>query len=395
MAASLSPPARRALAAALCLLLLPLIVWSLARALPTPGLLDYGSFIASGRAASEGLDPYGIYPLTFHVALPGFESWNPNLNPPAALPLFQLLGLLDPHQGFRLWWSISVLCYVATILLLVRRQGSGDGRWLAALWAFALAGFWDTLVLGQIYLPLVLSAAAAWLLLDRGRGLAAGVAIGLVVAVKPNFAVWPVLLFLSGYYRPAVSAGVTALLLSLLPVLLYGPEVYQQWFAVLAAEGNRAVFLTNASLAGLLQRGGLGAFAAPAGALVLGALALWAWRCRPSLAQASALGLVGALLASPLAWVHYTLFLLPVFLLRPLNWALSLAAALLLIPVPWVLAFMGSPAWVQATFGSIYGWAVLLCLVGAIAGMECRAGGGRRLRRQAASADLAQGSGAS
>jgi hypothetical protein len=384
----LSPAARRALAFALGFVLLLLIIWSLARALPTPGLLDYGSFIASGRAASQGLNPYGIYPLTFHVVMPGFESWNPNLNPPAALPLFQLLGLMDPHEGFRLWWSLSVLCYAATVLLLLARRDSSRGaHWLAALWAFALAGFWDTLVLGQIYLPLVLSAAGAWLLLERGQGVLAGVAIGLVIAVKPNFMVWPALLFLAGYYRPVVSAGVTALLLSLLPVLLYGPDVYQQWFALLATEGHRVAFLTNASLSGLLLRSGLGILATPIGVLVLAALAFWAWRSRPSLAQASALGLIGALVASPLAWVHYTLFLLPLFFTRPMNWVLGLAAVLLVLPVPWVLGFMASPSWVQASIGSVYGWAVLLCLVGSLTGTGAKASGKEPPGRSLASAN--------
>src|SRR3712207_9139947 len=121
------------------------------RIIHEPGLWDFGSFVASGRAASEGLNPYGIYPLTLRVELPGFESWNPNLNPPISALLFQAFDVADPYLVYRVWRWISVAFYAATILLLIRRFGHLQAT-VVALWAFALAGFWDTLFLGQIYL---------------------------------------------------------------------------------------------------------------------------------------------------------------------------------------------------------------------------------------------------
>src|SRR5690606_17800790 len=121
--------------------------------LPSGELRDFGSFIASGRAGAAGQDPYGIYPLTFHVVLPGFDVWNPNLNPPVSVPLFGYLGRADPQRAFRAWWSVLLACYLVTIALLIRRYGDRRG-WLLALWSLSLAGLWDTLALGQIYLPL-------------------------------------------------------------------------------------------------------------------------------------------------------------------------------------------------------------------------------------------------
>src|SRR5215218_9500413 len=125
------------------------------------GLWDFGSFVASGRAAREGLNPYGVYPLTLRVELPGFESWNPNLNPPISALLFQLFDMADPETTLRVWWWTSVAFYAGTVGLLVRRFAPGQPRVstvATALWALALAGFWDTLFLGQIYLPLVFTA---------------------------------------------------------------------------------------------------------------------------------------------------------------------------------------------------------------------------------------------
>lgn len=359
-----------AAAAVLSVLLADIVVHGLAGALPRPWLMDFGSFVESGRAAAEGRDPYGVYPLTFRVEIPGFSSENPNLNPPAALPLMELLGAdPDPWTSFRLWWAVSLACYAATVALLARRYLVGT-PWLVpgVLWMLAPAGLWDTLVLGQIYLPLVLAAAGGWLLLERGRPAAAGLLIGLLVAVKPNFLVWPALLLLAGHARPAAWALATAAALSLLPVARYGPEVYAQWLAVLADEGDRARFPTNASLAGFAIRAGLDRiWGLAAGAGLLAALALWAWRRRPDAMTASAFGLVGALLASPIAWVHYALVLTPVLLARRSSPFVLVAAALLLVPVPAAIgALTGGPG-AMLGLGSIYGWALIACLAGLVA----------------------------
>jgi hypothetical protein len=339
----------------------------LPRIIHEPGLWDFGSFVASGRAASEGLNPYGIYPLTLRVELPGFESWNPNLNPPISALLFQAFDVADPYVTYQVWRWISVAVYAAAILLLVSQVGNRIESLIIAVWAFALAGFWDTLFLGQIYLPLVLAGIAAWLLLERGAWLWAGLLIGIVVAMKPNFLVWPVLLFLSGHHRSAIAAFVTAGAISLIPLVIYGPEVYRQWFELVAADGSRALFLTNGSFAGLAARAGIPSFGLVLGFLLLAALAVWAlWR-RPDVLTVSALALLASVLASPLGWIHYTLFLLPVIVRHWPQPAMRVVALLLIVPVPFIINQLGKPAWIQLTIGSVYGWALVLCLAVLIA----------------------------
>jgi hypothetical protein len=333
------------------------------RIIHEPGLWDFGSFVASGRAASEGLNPYGVYPLTLRVELPGFESWNPNLNPPISALLFQAFDVADPYVTYQVWRWISVAVYAAAILLLVSRVGNRVEALIIAIWAFALAGFWDTLFLGQIYLPLVLAGVAAWLLLERGAGLWAGLLIGIVVAMKPNFLVWPVLLLLSGQHRSALAAFVTAGAISLIPLVIYGPDVYRQWFELVAADGGRALFLTNGSFAGLAARAGIPSFGLVLGFLLLIGLAAWAWWRRPDVLTVSALALLASILASPLGWIHYTLFLLPVIVMHWNRWAMRVVALLLIVPVPFIIDQLGKPAWAQITIGSIYGWALVLCLV--------------------------------
>lgn len=331
------------------------------RTLPRAWLWDFGSFVASGRAAADGLNPYGIYPLTFHVSFPGFEAWNPNLNPPVSALLFQLLDLAEPHMMFRIWYGISIGLYGATVFLLALRYREPP-LFILIPWAFALAGFWDTLLLGQIYIPLVLAGISAWLLLEKGAGVWAGILIGVVVAMKPNFAVWPALLLLSRHYVPGLAAITSAAVISAVPLAVFGPEVYRQWLELLASDQERAFFLTNASLVGLASRAGVATSGLVLSLALLGGAALWALRYRPDAMRASALALVLSLLASPIAWVHYTLFLLPVLLWRwDLN-GIRLVSVLLIIPVSFVVSQFGRAAWTQITIGSVYNWALVVCL---------------------------------
>jgi hypothetical protein len=338
------------------------VIWfEFPRVYPEHGLWDFGSFVASARAAREGLSPYGIYPLTLHVSLPGFESWNPNLNPPISALLFRAFDTADPAVTFRVWQWISAALYAVTVALLLRRYGGRD--WPAvAIWAFGLAGFWDTLFLGQIYIPLLLAAVGAWLLLERGRTVAAGVLIGILIAMKPNFLVWPALLFLAGHYRAPLVAGATAAAISAIPLAVYGFEPYLEWATLIASDRDRAFFLTNASLAGLAARAGVPWLGMVLGGALLLALAAWAFWKKPDPLRASAFALLASLLASPLGWIHYTLFLLPVLVSQWHRPVMRIVAALLLVPVPFIIGQFEKGPVAHLTVGSIYAWALVICL---------------------------------
>jgi hypothetical protein len=181
--------------------------------------------------------------------------------------------------------------------------------------------------------------------------------------MKPNFAVWPVLLLLSGSFRPAVMSFVVAGLVSLIPVLVFGPDVYAQWFELLASDSERAFFLTNASLSGLAARAGIPAAGVALSLMLLAGSALWALAGRRNPMEVSAVGLVVALLASPIAWIHYTLFLLPVLFWKWRLDGMRIVAALLIVPVSFVMSQFGRSEWTQITIGSVYNWALILLLL--------------------------------
>jgi hypothetical protein len=324
-------------------------------------MADFGSFFASGQAAGRGEDPYDVYPLTLDAGLGRGTGAAVNLNAPISLPLFQALALLDPVDGRRLWFVVTLVAYGATLGLLMLAYPAFRGP-LVVAWALSLTAFVETLLLGQVYAVLALVSTAAWLLLRRQHWIAAGGLIGLLVAFKPNFLVWPVLLFVAGYRRVAVISGLAAVGFALVPALVYGPGVYAQWLLALSSEGvNSGV--ANASLMGLLARDGAPTWVAGiAGGALLAGLAIWAWRRRPSVTATSGAALAGLLLASPLAWVGYTLFLLPLVARSRFAPLVLIACVLLCIPRLVLEGWAAAAPLVAVSLGAAYtlAWLILL-----------------------------------
>lgn len=321
----------------------------------------FGSLWTSGRAATLGLNPYAAYDTTWVFHRSGLSIVDLNLNPPLLLPLLQAFASVSVVSAARCLIAVSTITFVVTVAGLLRNAPYRVTR-IQILWLFAASAFQDTLALGQIYILLFSLSAMVWLCLMRGRINAAGLAIGLLVALKPTLLIWPVYLFLAGHRRVALVAAATATGLTILSVAAYGPGVAMEWLTALAAD-RHGVIPTEASLQGYwmrLDQPRLGS--ALALALVLGCGA-WARRRRADVLEASGLAIAVAILVAPLSWFHYTLFLIPALLTRPWGRTLHAAALLLCIPVSVPLLALIYPGWGSATFGAIYMAGVILILV--------------------------------
>ncbi len=335
------------------ILLQVLISW------PQESLRDFGTFYESGRAALDGRNPYEIHEQSYRVTIKHFDGANPNLNPPASLLVFAPMSLFEPHVTLRVIWWGSLIAFIAILLTLNRIYRPPGGKWLV-LWALSMPGFWGTIMLGQIYVALLVAAAAAWVLQDRGRLVAAGLLIGLVAAFKTNFLVWPVLLLIAGHWRTAIPAFGSFAVLSTLPVLFFGSEIYPQWIELIMNDDpSRILWVTNMSVVAYASRLGLPWLGKAVAVGILLGLAWWAWRNRPGARDAGLVALIASLLASPVAWIHYGLFLLPP--LFATAWTRAMVAGALLLATPRIVAdglFYG-PTWMEITLGSLYIWGLL------------------------------------
>src|SRR6266700_1689174 len=101
------------------LLLIALIIWSARWSARDQILRDFGSFWASGHAANQDKDPYGVYQETFRVGSPSGPP-APNLNPPVSVYPFRLVALLQPEQALRYWRYASLLLYTVVVVVLLK-----------------------------------------------------------------------------------------------------------------------------------------------------------------------------------------------------------------------------------------------------------------------------------
>jgi hypothetical protein len=294
----------------------------------------FGSFWSSGRAASEGLNPYGYYPPVWHgMAFPGGPMlYDVNLNPPVLLPLFQLFARFPIRDGGAYWTLISLLLFISgTALLLFTARPLLQKR--KVVWLLMSVATIETVALGQIYaLPFFLCCCiATWMARDKPPA-AIYVVVGLVIAMKPNFGLWIVVLFLLGYKIPAFISASTAFILSVVPIFIYKPSIYPQWLLAYAHIPHY-IFPTDVSIAGMFTRLG----SRPVGlvlSIALGAaLLFFVHRMRPSEVDVSGIALCAGVLCSPLAWFHYSLLAAPFFAVSR-RWGRleTCAAALMFAP---------------------------------------------------------------
>ncbi|HEU0072646.1 MAG TPA: glycosyltransferase family 87 protein [Dehalococcoidia bacterium] len=310
---------------------------------PSDSLRDFATFVHAGRAYEDGLNPYVLYeePDPASGIQPGTprDTGSPNLNPPISIYPFTLMNGHNPvsvRNGLRV---VSALIYAAVCIVLLKAY-PWQRRPLVMLWLLAVAGFWYTLLLGQIYIPLFALGLGALLLIERGRNLLwAGLLVGLVVAIKPNFAIWPLFLLLAGQRKMALTSVAVAAAISLVPLLIEGPEIYSQWLDAARAY-PRAAIAPNASMFGVATRLGIPEAGYVLAAGLIAAAAFYTWRWRLTGREVSAWSVMLTLFVGPLTWVGYTLFMLPLLLSRPRwgGWEVAVAATML------VPAGLGWPA---------------------------------------------------
>lgn len=316
------------------------------------GLLDWGSFWASGDAANHGLDPFGVYPDTFSIA--GEPA--PNLNPPISVYPFQFAAKFDPFASRDAFVVMSLLVYAGCVAALWRAYPERDA--VTAFAAFTFGGLWHTLELGQIYVPLVVAMTAGWLLLRRGQAWQAGVALGCVAAIKPQFAIILALLLLAGHWRVAVSGFGAAAVLSAIPLILEGPGIYRGWFDATPPATEANTLAGNSSLIAVTGRADAPWLGIALTAAMLAAAALVTWRRKPAALPVVAIGLIAALLTGPITWPGYTLLLLPLLFAVPWQQVLP-ALAFLFVPYWVVIDAADESQALSLLVGSIYAWGIL------------------------------------
>jgi len=309
--------------------------------------ITFGTYWASGRAAINDLNPYAAYPETLRSDYSRFGGPKSlpdlNLNPPCILPYIQVLSHLSIERFTIVWMLTTALFFSAGVALLIRNLPEIQGR--QVFWLLLSVPAIGTLMNGQIYGLLFLLSTLAWLFNLRRKDTASAIAIALLVAIRPAMVLWPVMLYLAGHRRLALRSFGAIPIIYAVPLLIYGPSIYREWLSAVAQE-QHWVDPKNIALIPLFSRFGfrlVGIFAS----VVTGALlAWWAHKKKPDFTSASGIGICAGILCPPLGWFDYTLFLAPLFVTRPWRLLPTIAAGLLMLPVPLSVRARGIPYFV-------------------------------------------------
>ena len=267
---------------------------------------DFSNVWAAGRLvlAAEPEKPYD--PVRQHAAeqqafaphpVP-FFGWH---YPPFFLIVAAALALLPYAWSLLLWMAVTLSAYLAVIRSIVPRGET-------MLLALAFPAVTVNLGHGQNGFLTAALLGGSLVLLDK-RPVAAGVLIGLL-AYKPQFGVLiPLALLAGAHCRALAGASVTVLLASVVTLLLFGPEVWQAFFAstgftrtVVLETGNTGWEKIQSLFSAIRMWGGSieAAYAGQAAlALVLGASIAWLWHGRADSDLKAAALPCACLLATP------------------------------------------------------------------------------------------------
>jgi alpha-1,2-mannosyltransferase len=333
---------------------------------------DFETFWQSAVALVHGRDIYET-----RAALP-------NLNPPVTSLLLAPTGWLDFWSAYRLFVLACVVLVVASMAAVAAElhvhPAVAITVTVAVLFSSPVLG---TLGLGQVYPLLMAGIAAAWVLGRRGRTVWEGVALGVVVALKPSLAPLLLLPLVRRQWDTVIAATATGGLATLAGWVAAGRQSLPHW-AETVLDHPVQTYVDNAALPGTLAR--LTAPSAgvdplvevPGGAVtglllgvVLIAVTTWMVRRPPAAGPDTALWAVtaAALLASPLSWHNYLMLLAPGVLALVVRGRWPVAALLLslaLIGMEWQWAWDGPDGRASGLALSLYCaillayWAALL-----------------------------------
>ena len=298
---------------------------------------DFDSFRQSALAMWRGED---IYDSGARLV---------NLNPPIWTVLMTPFALMESLNAYRLFVLLMLFTTIGYLAWMAEELR------LRAAWAVVGVGFLivsspllATFALGQMYPILALGLVAVWTADRQGSYLASGVALGLVLALKPSLApliLWPLFRRRWDMLAATVVSGAAS---TLAGVIVLGPQATLKYVGVIRGVELEA-FWDNASLpSAALRLFTENEFTRPlatwpwmlpvAYVLGIGIVLFTAYRVRDGRESGLWAMVAASLIASPIAWNNYLLLLGPGILLLFARRKAPLALLLLtlqFIPAQW------------------------------------------------------------
>ena len=298
---------------------------------------DFSQDYLLARAIVGRVDPtLPLHALASRFDLPIDYSLQlaPTPHPPTVGLLLSPLALVDLPTAAAIWLAVSVLCLLASVVLLARLIDLPLQAWQVGAIVMALLSwfpvFWG-LNVGQVGILLLPLTAGAVISLKVGRPGLAGVLLGLTMLVKEIM--WPVLLLflVARNWRALVASLFTTAAGYLAALLVVGPAAMARYFltvpSVVTAQFEPVWVNLSLFSVGWRVFGGVRNWAGkltmsplidapwlvtPASIAVVAAALIWALlqvrRARSSVTGATVMVCV-SILVSPITWAHYLVLL--------------------------------------------------------------------------------------
>jgi len=332
---------------------------------------DYTSFWLNGRLAVQGqnfYDPENYHReinvknlLTseeFHAEIVDVAFWYP----PQSILLFLPLGWFSLQSGLIFWYGLQITVLMGVIFLLWRSFLYNEGKiglLVTAALTLMFYGTSQTIQLAQTGLLLLLLLLLYWHHSESYKG---GIFLALAILVKPLAAVFLLYPLLKRQGRIITSAIGTLALLSAIVIVFFGLNTFASYNPLSRMPAIVYTELINQSFLSTILRLTHFDFSARSpmmqpifliGTLILVGISAWSIYRMPPYARSWAIGLLIplALLVYPATLTHYSVMLLPVFLLL---WGQSTHKA------SKVGVLIGFITLVYATIGYNYGYVAII-----------------------------------
>lgn len=348
------------------------------------GLLSLGTALVPIVNGSQGYDTAPLWHAV-RALLEGGDVYTEKgagdlLYPPSALLLLLPLGAFSLAWAGRLFFVVDLATILLATAMLLQLFGL---RWRGLAGAVALFGIslaWPvlfTLDAGNVNGPILLGFAAFLLATERRLWTAAGVSLGVTLALKPILAPLLLVVMLYRRWKSLVVAVLVPALLSGI-VLLVAPatrQFFDEALPLLFHGQNQQIQDVSIAIRSVAERLSIPdplTAAIEVGVVAVTALLVWRrWRnddVEPRrLVELSSIALTGAFLVSTFAFPHYGIFLLPlaVSIADPSSphrhWVTWTALFCIASPLGWKLDLL--PSGVNDVLGERFTFALLL-LVG-------------------------------
>jgi hypothetical protein len=296
---------------------------------------DFRRYYADAQLLAHGGDPWQAQLAKSATSVPQI------VYPPAFYFAFSPLCRFRPRTAYWMWEILQLACLLAALIITLHEIGAGaSGNFVRSVFAFALLfpPLHSAIHWAQPTPLLLLLLVASWSCARGGRELTAGLLLGAATLLK----VFPLLV--GGYFLfrnrwRVLSSGILfTLVVSAAMVAFYGIQRNLEFVSATRISAFWLDRASNLSIIGnlhcLLAR--TGETGSPAGAIFFAALASLACtsllvcsgittlRVSDTSAQVSGLcwsfWVLVAILLSPVAWDHYLVLLIPMYIFLGWHW---------------------------------------------------------------------------